>query len=91
MTPEIPKVNHATKSADDIDRMESKIGMAFAKMNARTQKVVPIPIHMVQVRFVLRSYSCSMLSMRRTSTKMNFMDVWPNTRDVPSRVGRRIP
>lgn len=50
-------VNQETKSAEDTDRIESKSGIALARMNARIQKTVPILIQIIHVRLVFLSYS----------------------------------
>src|SRR5690348_1166776 len=91
MTPDIPNVNQETNSAEDTDRMELKRGIALARTKAKTQKIVPMLSQTTQVRFVFWSYSCLIFMMLRTSENMNLIAVWPNTSEVPSRVGRRTP
>lgn len=38
-------MNQETKSAEEIERVELKRGIALVRINARAQKIVPIPSH----------------------------------------------
>jgi hypothetical protein len=58
-------MNQETKGTDDIDRMESKSGIALARMNARIQKkkkkkrkIVPMLVQIIHVYWLFLPNSC---------------------------------
>ena len=58
-----PKVNHDTKMADEILRMDEKIGTALEMTKDTAQKSVPMPIQSIHVK-VLCTLTCSGFAMR---------------------------
>ncbi|KAG7148122.1 hypothetical protein HYQ46_003014 [Verticillium longisporum] len=86
-----PKVNHAIVVADEMERIESKMGMALEMTQTMTQYSVT-QANQVPQDLTLRSVTWWVDSMARMATTyMYLMPVWPNAMAVAKTAGRTTP